>query len=140
MKKSRLLVDYEYDFTLMAILSPMREYKLAWHINQHLHIRLVKEKDVELNFTNQPNLCISNYIFATEHSVFRLLKNRSVGEEEQGFLLPELKQFDYLIMLQGEGDFFDKDALPAMLQKIPTVEFVKPIDVNNLKSKENLIF
>ena len=140
MKKSRLLIDYEYDFTLMALLSPLREYKLAWYMNQLLHIRLVKEKDIQLNFTNQPNLCISNYIFATEHTVLRLLKNRSVGDEEQGFLLPELKQFDYLIMLQGEGDFFDETDLPAVLQKIPTVEFVKPVDVNNLKSKENLIF
>lgn len=140
MKKSRLLIDYEFDFTILALLSPMREYKLAWYINQLLHIRLVKDKDIQLNFTNQPNLCISNYIFATEHSTLRLLKNRSVGEDEQGFLLPELKQFDYLIMLQGEGDFFDKDALPAVLQKIPTVEYVKPIEVYDLKSKENLIF
>ncbi|AHM59028.1 hypothetical protein D770_03805 [Flammeovirgaceae bacterium 311] len=140
MKRSRLLVDYEFDFTLMALLSPLREYKLAWYINQLLHIRLVKEKDIQLNFTNQPNLCISNYIFATEHSILRLLKNRSVGDEEQGFLLPELKQFDYLIMLQGEGDFFDKEELPAVLKNIPTVEFVKPVEVNDLKSKENLIF
>jgi hypothetical protein len=140
MKRSRLLIDYEYDFTLMALLSPLREYKLAWYINQLLHIRLVKEKDIQLNFTNQSNLCISNYIFATEHSILRLLKNRSVGDDEQGFLLPELKNFDYLIMLQGEGDFFDKEELPAVLKKIPTIEYVIPVEVNDLKSKENLIF
>lgn len=140
MKRSKLLIDYEYDFTLLALLSPMREYKLAWYINQLLHIRLVKEKDIEFSFTNQPDLCISNYIFATEHSVLRLLRNRSVREEEQAFLLPELKQFDYLIVLQGGGDFFEQMDLPAVLQKIPTVEYVKPIDVETLKSKENLIF
>lgn len=140
MKRSRLLIDYEYDFTLLALVSPMREYKLAWYINQLLHIRLVKEKDIEFAFTNQPHLCISNYTFATEHSVLRLLRNRSVREEEQAFLLPELKQFDYLIVLQGGGDFFDKINLTEVLQQIPTVDYVKPVDVNTLKSKENLIF
>jgi hypothetical protein len=140
MKKSKLLVDYEIDFTLWALLTPMREYKLAWYMNQLLHIRLVKEKDIEFAFTNQPDLCISNYIFATEHSVLRLLRNRSVSEQEQAFLLPELKQFDYLLVLQGEGDFFDPARLVSVLQQIPTVEYVKPIEVESLKSKDNLIF
>jgi hypothetical protein len=140
MKKSKLLVDYEIDFSLWALLTPMREYKLAWYMNQMLHIRLVKEKDIAFAFTNQPDLCISNYIFATEHSVLRLLRNRSVSEQEQAFLLPELKQFDYLLVLQGEGDFFDPARLVSVLQQIPTVEYVKPIEVESLKSKDNLIF
>jgi hypothetical protein len=140
MKKSKLLVDYEIDFTLWALLTPMREYKLAWYMNQLLHIRLVKEKDIEFAFTNQPDLSISNYIFATEHSVLRLLRNRSVSEQEKAFLLPELKQFDYLLVLQGEGDFFDPARLVSVLQQIPTVEYVKPIEVESLKSKDNLIF
>ncbi|EMR03048.1 IPExxxVDY family protein [Cesiribacter andamanensis] len=140
MKRSRLQVDYEYDFTLWALLSPMREYKLAWYLNQLLHIRLVKEKDIAFAFTNQPDLSISNYIFATENCLLRLLRNRSVSEAEQAFLLPELKQFDYLLMLQGEGGLFDHLDLVAVLQKIPTVDFVKPIEVESLKSKENLIF
>jgi hypothetical protein len=140
MKKSKLLVDYEIDFSLWALLTPMREYKLAWYMNQLLHIRLVKEKDIAFAFTNQPDLCISNYIFATEHSVLRLLRNRSVSEQEQAFLLPELKQFDYLLVLQGEGDFFDPARLVSVLQQIPTVEYVKPIEVESLKSKDNLIF
>lgn len=140
MRKSKLLVDYEIDFTLWALLSPMREYKLAWYMNQLLHIRLVKDKDIEFAFTNQPDLCISNYIFATEHNVLRLLRNRSVSELDQAFLIPELKQFDYLLVLQGEGTMFDQTDLVAVLHKIPTVEFVKPIDVESLKSKDNLIF
>ena len=140
MKKTKLLIDYEFDFTLIAVLSNVREYKLAWSINKHLHIRLVKENDLHFNFLNQQNLIVSNYKFATEHTTFRLLKNKSVQEGSNAFLIPELRGFDYLIMIQGVGDFFENINLDQALKEIPLVQYISKVNINQLKSKENLIF
>lgn len=140
MKKTKLLIDYEFDFTLIAVLSNAREYKLAWSINKHLHIRLVKENDLHFNFLNQQNLIVSNYKFATEHTTFRLLKNKSVQEGSNAFLIPELRGFDYLIMIQGVGDFFESINVDQALREIPLVQYISKVNINQLKSKENLIF
>lgn len=140
MKKKHLLIEYDYDFTLLALVCSLRGYKLAWYLNQLLMVRLIKEEDMELKFTNKAPLLIASYSFATEHTELRLIKNRSCHEEEAGFLLPELKQFDYLLMLKGEGDYVDRDSLPEILQQIPGLQYLKTIELSSLKSKENLIF
>lgn len=140
MKKTKLLIDYEYDFTLLAVLSNVREYKLAWSINKQLHIRLVKENDLHLNFLNQQNLIVSNYKFATEHTTFRLLKNKSVQDGSNAFLIPELRGFDYLVMIQGVGDFFEGMNIEQALKDIPLIQYISKVNINQLKSKENLIF
>lgn len=140
MKKNKLLIDYEYDFTLLAVLSEIKEYKLAWQINKKLHIKLVKEEDIHFHFLNQQNLIVSNYKFATEHTTFRLLKNKSVQQGSNSCLIPELEQFDYLIMIQGVGDFFDGIDLLKSLKELPAIQYISHININQLKSRENLIF
>ena len=140
MKKTKLLIDYEFDFTLLAVLSNVREYNLAWNINKHLHIRLVKESDLHFNFLSQQNLIVSNYKFATEHTTFRLLKNKSVQDGSNAFLIPELRGFDYLIMIQGVGDFFEGTNVEQALKEIPVIQYISKVNINQLKSKENLIF
>ena len=140
MKKNKLVIDYEYDFSLLAIVSNAREYKLAWSINQQLHIKLVKERDLHFNFLNQQNLIVSNYKFATEHTTFRLLKNKSAQEESSAYLIPELSEFDFLIMIQGVGDFFDGIDVEQTLKEIPVIQYISKVNIHQLKSKENLIF
>ena len=45
MKKNKLVIEYDFDFELLGILSSARGYKLAWEINQALGIQLVKQQD-----------------------------------------------------------------------------------------------
>jgi hypothetical protein len=42
MKKSKLLIDYEFDFELLGLSASAKGYKLAWELNQVLGIQLVK--------------------------------------------------------------------------------------------------
>ena len=50
MKKSRLDIEYDFDFELLGIHSSARGYKLAWEINQALGIQLVKQPDLVVGF------------------------------------------------------------------------------------------
>ena len=142
MKKRRLEAEVEYDFALYGILSALKEYKLAWHLNSELNIQLDKEKDIEIDFLKSQNLVISNFLYETEHSIIRLLKNKSVDqfEENSAFLIPELKRFDYLVLVQGFEDTFSSKQLKAIFTSIPNVQFVQTFIPSDLKSRENLIF
>ena len=56
------------------------------------------------------------------------------------FLIPELNKFDYLIMKHGRiGDLGDQE-FHREFQKINEVQYIVSLDIDKLKSKENLIF
>ena len=142
MKKRKLEVEFDYNFVLLGIISALKEYKLAWLLNHKLEIQLDKSKDIEIDFLKSQNLVISNYLFETEHSSFRLLKNKSADqfERNQAFLIPELKRFDYLALVQGFDDRISTEELKRELSTIQNVQYVQHFVVEELKSKENLVF
>lgn len=142
MKKRKLEVKVDYSFSLVGIISPLKEYKFAWLLNKKLDIELDKTQDIEIEFLKNRNLIISNYIHETEHSSFKLMKNKSVDlyGDNPVFIVPELKRFDYIIVVQGFEDSFSDQELKKMISSIISVQYVQLFSVESLKSKENLIF
>jgi len=130
---------YEYDFLLIGISCHERDYRISWALNQKLSLQLVKEKEdleVFLNKTNEPSLH-SIYTFKNKetHNEFYLLNNRS----NSGLLIPEQPQADYLLIIKENFNF----SYDLLLKKINNITFVLTafkIPVEQLKSKENLIF
>ncbi len=140
-KSKKLQIEYDFDFTLLGLATSAREYKLAWHINSALGISLVKQEEMTVQFLNDREITISHFLFKTEYSTFRLLKNKSLsGAGKSGYLLAELAHFDYLIMINDDGGFFDPKNTLAALKGISVIEYLSTININNLKEKENLIF
>src|SRR5690606_20819485 len=142
MKKNKLFVPYEYDFELLGITSSAKEYKLAWSINNILQIRLLKDEDLIINFNDGKQVIISNYKYKTENSVLKLFRNKSYdrASEVQNYLLPELKNFDFLILINGFEDTYLIEDLIRDLRAAPEIMYIQKIDVLTIKSKDNLIF
>lgn len=142
MKKRKLEAEFDYDFLLFGIISAIKEYKLAWLLNSQLDVQLDKVKDIEIEFLKSQNLIISNYLYETEHSNLRLLKNKSMDqiEDNSAFLVPELKRFDYFLIIRGFEDTFASLDLKNKISSIPKVQHVQNFSIEKLKSKENLIF
>ncbi len=142
MKRKKLEANIDFNFTVIALISPLKEYKLAWSINHVLDIQLIKKKDIEIKFLSSQNLLISNYLYQTEHSYYRILKNRSINEydDRPAYLIPELNKFDFLILAQGFEDTLSLNELKSKINNIPKIQYVQAFDVDALKSKENLIF
>jgi hypothetical protein len=142
MAKNKLIVEYEYDFSLYGIISISKDYRLAWLINKYMDLHLRREEDIKISFLNDENLVISNYLYETEHAQLRMLKNKSEDRksDKMSYLIPELNKFDYLIMKNGRiGDLSDQELLRE-IQKIKEVQYIVALDIDKLKSKENLIF
>jgi len=142
MRQKRLQIDFEYKFSLLGIISSIRSYKLAWSVNQALNIDLQSEPDLVIEFSKNQSISIENYLFETEHCLYRLLKNKPVDSfgKNQLPLLPEMGHLDYLIMIEGETYPVTINDVREKLKTLNTVEMVVPINVENLKSKENLLF
>lgn len=140
MKKSKLKVDYTYDFGLLGISTLAKPHKLAWQLNQDLGIRLVKQADHQApNKIDEP--ChYTHFLYETVLTTIRLFKNKpNEPESPKWVLVPEHPHFDFIIMVQSDDDAFDK-RLQSALKNIPSVELVASLPLAALKSKDNFIF
>ena len=139
MKKSKLLIDYEFDFALWGITTAARGYKLAWEINQLLGIRLVKQADLVVGFKNNEEKSFSFYAYETPLNRLKLFKNRPADPDAgKYFLIPEFPHFDFIILAAMEEHHTQE--LVHQIRSIPAVELFASIPVEGLKSKSNFIF
>ncbi|MBT1709335.1 IPExxxVDY family protein [Fulvivirgaceae bacterium PWU5] len=140
MKKSKLVIDYEYDFDLLGLTTAAKGYKLAWDMNQTLHIQLIKQPDLAVGFKNNDERSFSFYAFETQINRLKLFKNRpSEGDTGKYFLIPEFPHFDFII-LAAMKDQYAHPQLLELIKSIPSVQFAAFIPMEGLKSKSNFIF
>ncbi|NVJ87044.1 MAG: IPExxxVDY family protein [Algoriphagus sp.] len=140
MKKVKLQIEHSYDFELLGLVSPVRDYKMAWLINREMNLNLIRTEDLEIEFLSVPNLKISQYFLSLPHGYIQLLKNKALSSSRQvSYLIPELKYMDYFLLLQDETYQIDSQLFVSELSKNPYIQNVIKLDVNKLKSKENLL-
>jgi hypothetical protein len=140
MKKAKLQIEPAFDFELLGIVSPIREYRMAWLVNQELELNLIKADDLELEFLNAEKLEIAQYFLSLPHGFIQLLKNKAINSTQQlAYLIPELKNLDYFLLVQDETEELDLINFVKKLSQNPLVQSIVRIDISKLKSKENLL-
>jgi len=141
MKVKKLIVDYTFDFELYGLTTSLKDYKLAWLINQQLNIKLIRSDDYSLE-SGSDLIEIINYRFEEELSELRLFKNKAVleGQNAQQYLVSEMKHFDYFILVKGIIHTFAAYDLLQELRAIEGLQLINQIDIEKLKSKEHFIF
>ena len=139
MTKFQLQVDYDFDFRLIGISCHSRDYRLCWALNNHLEIQLEKVHRENASIGLKKNgiaiESIYSYYDEENHSTYQLLYNK----HNNNLLLPEQKLADFLLIIDQIND----EHLENIVKKIKEINLVNTafvIDVNTLKSKENLIF
>lgn len=140
MKKTKLIIEYDYDFELLGLITVVKGYKIAWEINQALHINLVKQPDLVVGFKNKEEKTFSFYAYESAHNRLKLFKNKA-SENEPGkyFLIPEFPHFDFIILAAMKEQYTNQQLISS-LKSIPVVQLVNAIPLEGLKSKSNFIF
>ncbi len=148
----------EIDYQLLAIHTPLEDYRLAFLINQKLPVLLSRNKEAIQITAKSGTATLSRFSFENaEKSIsWNLLQNQGEiftqsvstpndlfsGQLEKishkTYLLPELKKVDYFLRLQNTdiGTLEISDAL----QQIEQISMAYVIDIETIKSKNNLIF
>ena len=139
-----LTLDFEYDidYQLIGVISNVKEFKLAWLAGKVLELDFEKKDDLSFQLPGKKELFISNFVSESEYFTFRFLKNKAYDTNglPKPYLLPEVKNYDYLIQLEGEYSRLSFDEIKMALRKDAIVQYADIIDVDSLKSKENLIY
>ena len=140
MKKSKLIIEYDFDFELLGILSSARGYKLAWEINQVLGIQLIKQPDLVVGFRNNEEKSFSFFAHETQLNRLKLFKNKP-SEQESGkyFLIPEFPHYDFIILAAMEEQYPQQNII-HLIRLISDIQLVASIPLEGLKSKSNFIF
>jgi hypothetical protein len=140
MKKTKLFVEHQYDFELLGLVAPVKDYKMAWILNQTIDAKLVKASDFEPEFINHSHLKISQYIEQKDHGFIQLLKNRSLKETAKAlYLVPELRAVDYFLLFQDLTFQLNINMYIEPLKKVRYIQNVIKLDITKLKSKDNLL-
>ena len=140
MKRTKLIIEYDFDFRLVGLATFLKGYRLAWEINQALHINLSKQADLAVGFRNNEEKSFAYYAFESAHNRLKLFKNRpSENEPGKYFLIPEFPHFDFIILAAMEEQYARQELISA-LKTISEVQLVASIPLEGLKSKSNFIF
>ncbi|SFN78325.1 hypothetical protein SAMN04488519_10241 [Algoriphagus ornithinivorans] len=140
MKKVKLQIEHTYDFEVLGLVSPVKDYKMAWLINRQLDLDLIKWEDLEIEFLSDPQLKISQYFLSLPHGFVQLLKNKAINSQNQvSYLIPELKTMDYFLLVQDQTFQISINTFANKLAEIPFIQNVMKLDVTKLKSRENLL-
>lgn len=135
----KLKLNYEPDneFLLLGLVSYERDYRISWDINQNLNLDLIRTDDHTLKLrSSSKEMNFSCFFFEDEDTYlnYKLLANRS----EEGYLLEELKNIDYLIVVTGEYDSHFADSLRQSLRKLETIQNCFVLDPRKIKNAQRV--
>jgi len=134
MSKTRLTVEYDFDFCLIGIVCSEKDFRLCWMLNNQLGLKLAKTEE----HTSGAGIH-SLFSFADEAVMreYHLVANKT---DTGKLLLEEHQHTDYFMIVKGEIDNEEKKYFAEHIKKLNSVSTSYLIDVEALKSKQNLIF
>ncbi len=147
-----------YDFTLIAIHGVIEPYYLAFLLNKHNDLKLARSsKDLVIDVDGfSVPFPIYEYEDEYQYITYHLFSNRtrisrdgvrnvsglfeSEMSQESQFFIKDLPKVDYLLKVSEDGTAFAKAKTLKTLNQIPQIVTAYTVDVDQLKTKENLIF
>lgn len=138
MQKTYLKLTLDLDFVLIAVTASLKDYILCHKINSTLGFNFEKVDDHEIYLQNEesPQHFSRYYYLAEQGEIEYYLINNRNGE---GFLIPEMNNVDFFIIIHQYIDKEDLSYLINGLNKLAEVQVAVKIDPAKLKSKENLL-
>ncbi|MFD0793204.1 IPExxxVDY family protein [Mucilaginibacter litoreus] len=134
-----LRFEIDLDFVLIAITTSLKDYRICYYVNRHLNFNFIRTDDLRLdNALNGAEMLFSLYHYSWDNTEtdFYFISNKGT----EGYLVPEMREADYFIMIKNYIDEEDLDNIISALNKIPDIVAAVKIDPKKIKSRENLLF
>lgn len=130
MKKNSINIEIDFNFKVIGIVAPIHDFRMCFNINKTLNIDLVVE-------ANSKNIAYNTYHYRDDISRtdYNLINNRNGSE----FLIPEKKELDFFLLIKGHIEINQIEQILEKIKNIQEVQIAFEIEVNQLRSKENLI-
>jgi hypothetical protein len=138
-KSHKLFVEDDFNFFLIGISSHENDYRLSWAINTKLKMALKRTENLQIhNSRIKQDQEFSLYQFTDPETLlhYNLIANRC----DNGFLLEEMKNIDYVLKIAGDAGQNFPGLLADKLKKIDIITTAFEINPAELKSKKKLLF
>jgi len=136
MTKYQLEVEYDYDFLMVGISCHAKDYRLCWGLNQKLGFNLEKlDQDIEIRH-RKPDRSSYHSVYTWYNKETHAEYNLVLNKTNAGVLIPEQKQADYFLIVRNNFD----DDIETQIREIDFVLTAFEVNVDSLKSKQNLVF
>jgi hypothetical protein len=136
-KTVKLKIGDQPHYTIMGISSHENDYRLVWALNEQLKMQFIRTGNLTVHDPKiKADLEFSRYIFTDEERYlkYELLANRC----DNGFLFPEIKNVDYLLLITGELNHTAFEALIKKTRKIDIVSTAFTIQAGKLKNIDKI--
>ncbi|HYV94525.1 MAG TPA: IPExxxVDY family protein [Chitinophagales bacterium] len=138
-RKKKINFEEDFEGALFGIVTQLKDYRLCWHINKELSFDLIRMNDIEIIHKKKNKTAVFS-LFRFENDLDKLLVHLVSNKHQGEHLIPEVRQADFILVIQGEVNTDMKDIFFSLLKNIPDIQLVIPVDSSRLKSKENLVF
>ena len=123
----------EIDFSVLAINSHAKGYKLCWSINKELQLNFEKVEDQIIN----NELMFSRYFCTTNKGdEYNIITNRS----KKGYLIPDQKSVNYFLIANNRNWLAEKKEFISKLRENKEVLLVFELDAEKSKYINRFIF
>ncbi len=126
-KSHKLIYEPDYSFLLIGISSHENDYHISWLINRKLGLSLRKVRNLQIfNKKLGENQEFSIYSFENDERslLYNLISNRC----DNGFLIEEIKNIDYLLQILGVVSEKDQEKIINTLKETEKINISFKID------------
>ena len=123
----------EIDFSVLAINSHAKGYKLCWNINKELQLNFEKVEDQIIN----NEMMFSRYFCTTNKGdEYNIITNRS----KKGYLIPDQYSVNYFLIANNRNWLAEKKEFISKLRKNKEVLLVFELEAEKSKYINRFIF
>ncbi|NNC86458.1 MAG: IPExxxVDY family protein [Bacteroidia bacterium] len=137
-KVVKLQLDNDYDFVLLGLVSTAKDYRVCHLLNKMFELDLCKGDDISITINKKGNSNqFSYYDFVNEdHEEFYFISNKGKTTS----FIPEYKLLDYFLLVKNQVSPNCENEILEKLKGNSLILGVYPINVFELKSRDNLMF
>ena len=131
--------DFFSDFVLIGITCTFNTEKFVWLLHKYLNIAFHRQLEMDVFISKSedeqqyfPVFTYQAPLKSTEHVLYK-------QKEKTDFLLPEIKNVDYLWGMRVGDANNEASYLIPIIKQIPEIQFIQVLDPKKLKNKLNIV-
>ena len=134
-KKQLFQIDYFEGYHLLAIVTHLKDYRLAFFLNRETGSRFAKYEDLCVGDDKKD--CYSLYRFhrKEDHITFYLISNANEARK----LIPSKKEIDYFLLIKDAVGNGIAGEMTGQIRNIKNVMAVFKMDMSTVKDMELLL-
>ncbi|MBC8316189.1 MAG: IPExxxVDY family protein [Bacteroidetes bacterium] len=125
-------------YTLVGLSTQLKDYHLSFLLNKIPGLQFARFEDLPVLFPDLETPAAYSLFTSSDEEAFNtyyLISNRN----QDHFLVPSLKQTDYLMIIEGPFKKKQKDELLKALRAIPNLLLAVEVNPTTIKQFESLI-